>query len=178
MIQLGEKFPSFSLKSCIDSDSLEFPIITNDTYKNKWQLIFFWPKDFTFVCPTEIIEFGTLNPEFQKLDTQVLGCSIDSEFVHLSWKKDHPGLKNLPFPMLSDIKRELSNSLGILDQNEGVSQRATFIIDPNQIIRYIDVTDLNIGRNPNEALRVLKALQHGGLMPCSWKEGEKAIELK
>ena len=95
-------------------------------------MYFFWPKDFTFVCPTEIAAFGKLNREFQDRDAQVLGGSTDSEFVHLAWRQNHADLKDLPFPMLADIKRELCAALGILDPQEGVAQRATFVVDPAQ----------------------------------------------
>ena len=121
----------------------EFKEITNDTYPGKWKVYFFWPKDFTFVCPTEIAAFGKLNREFQDRDAQVIGGSTDSEFVHLAWRKDHPDLRELPFPMIADVKRELAEELGILDPNEGVCQRATFIVDPDDVIRFIAVTDLS-----------------------------------
>ena len=99
--------------------------------------MFFWPKDFTFVCPTEIAEFGKRNRDFEDRDAQVLGVSTDNEYVHLAWRKDHPDLKDLPFPMLADIKRELSSALGIMHPSEGVAMRATFIVDPEGIIRYV-----------------------------------------
>jgi lipoyl-dependent peroxiredoxin subunit C len=106
----------------------------------------------------------------------VLGVSIDNEFVHLAWRKSHPDLKNLPFPMLADIKRELSASLGIIDKQEGVSMRATFIVDPQDVIRYVGVTDLSVGRNVDEVLRVLDALQTDELCPCNWKKGQPTLE--
>ena len=99
-------------------------------FEGKWKVYFFWPKDFTFVCPTEIAAFGELNSEFASRNAQVLGASIDSEFVHWAWRNEQPSLRELPFPMLSDIKRDLSEQLGILDLKAGVSQRATFIVDP------------------------------------------------
>ena len=174
MIQLGEKIPSFKLAAS-DTMDLNFKTISDLDYQGKWKILFFWPKDFTFVCPTEIVGFADLHQEFKKNNTQLLGCSVDSEFVHLAWKNAHPQLKDLPFPMLSDIKRELSASLGIIDQNAGVSQRATFIIDPQNVVRYIEVTDIKVGRNPTETLRILHALQTDGLVPCNWKKGEKLL---
>jgi peroxiredoxin (alkyl hydroperoxide reductase subunit C) len=132
--------------------------------------------DFTFVCPTEIAAFGKLNREFNDREAQVLGVSIDSEFVHLAWRKEQPELRNLPFPMLSDIKRELSTKLGILDEAAGVSQRATYIVDPQGIIRFVYVTDLNVGRSPEEVIRVLDALQTDELCPCNWKKGEETLK--
>jgi peroxiredoxin (alkyl hydroperoxide reductase subunit C) len=176
MLTVGDKFPQFSLKATVSEDlDKAFETITNDTYTGKWTVVFFWPKDFTFVCPTEIAEFGRMNGEFADRDAQVLGCSVDSEFVHLAWRKDHEDLKGLPFPMLSDLRKDLSAELGILDE-EGVAKRATFIVDPHGIIRFASVTDMNVGRNVNEVLRVLDALQTDELCPCNWTPGEDTLE--
>ncbi len=177
MLSVGEKFPKFSLKATV-STNLEdaFEDISNETYSGKWLVVFFYPKDFTFVCPTEIKAFGDLNGDFADRDAQVLAGSVDSEFVHLAWRKDHDDLRDLPFPMLADVKRELSSDLGILDKDEGVSQRATFIVDPDGIIRFVSVTDLNVGRNPKEVLRVLDALQTDELCPCNWTQGEDTLK--
>jgi peroxiredoxin (alkyl hydroperoxide reductase subunit C) len=128
------------------------------------------------VCPTEIKGFGDLNQQFQDRDCQVLTASVDSEFVHLAWRRDHKDLAKLPFPMLSDLKRELSSALGIIDREAGVSQRATFLVDPQGTIRFVYVTDLNVGRSPQEVLRVLDALQTDELCPCNWKAGEQTLE--
>jgi peroxiredoxin (alkyl hydroperoxide reductase subunit C) len=154
-----------------------FQKITDGSFHGKWKVYFFWPKDFTFVCPTEIAAFGELNKEFAARGAQVLGGSIDSEFVHWAWRNEQPSLKNLPFPMLSDIKRELAAALGILDPKAGVAQRATFIVDPENVIRFVYVTDLSVGRDPQEVLRVLDALQNGGLTPCGWHKGEETIKV-
>src|SRR3982751_1893884 len=123
MLAPGSQFPKFSLAATttLDHPKVPFPTITNDTYKDKWLVVFFWPKDFTFVCPTEIAAFGKLNGEFADRDTQVLGASTDSEYVHHAWRVPHDDLRDLPFPMLADIKRELSTELGVLDKNEGVA---------------------------------------------------------
>jgi len=153
-----------------------FKEFDQNSFKGKWRIVFFWPKDFTFVCPTEIAAFGRLEKEFRARDAQVLGASTDSEFVHLAWRRSHDDLKNLPFPMLSDIKRELTSALGILDAEAGVAQRATFIVDPQGIIRFVYVTDLNVGRNPEEVLRVLDALQTDELCPCNWQKGEETLK--
>lgn len=177
MLAIGQLFPAFNVKGVISASSADaFIDVTHTTHQGKWQVFFFWPKDFTFVCPTEIAEFGRLNQEFVDRDTKVFGVSTDSEFVHLAWKQQKDELRDLPFPMLSDIKRELTLALGILDENEGVAQRATFIIDPEGIIRFVMVTDLNVGRNPKEVLRVLDALQTDELCPCNWQKGEKTLE--
>jgi len=178
MITVGNKFPDFNLKATVTTDiHTAFKSISNKTFEEKWLVVFFWPKDFTFVCPTEIAEFGRLNAEFADRDTQVLGASTDSEFVHLAWRKQHPDLHDLPFPMLADIKRELTQALGILDDAEGVAQRATFIVDPQGITRFVMVTDLNVGRNRREVLSVLDALQTDELCPCNWKKGEETIHV-
>ena len=177
MLGVGDKFPSFALKATVSLDKgKEFQTITDQDYAGKWKVVFFWPKDFTFVCPTEIAAFGKANRDFQDRDTQVLGASVDSEFVHLAWRNNHSDLKNLPFPMLADIKRELTTQLGILDPEAGVAQRATYIVDPQGVVRFVYVTDLNVGRNPEEVLRVLDALQTDELCPCNWKQGEDTLK--
>jgi peroxiredoxin (alkyl hydroperoxide reductase subunit C) len=176
MLSVGSSFPSFKLSAVVNSE-MSFPTITDQDYAGKWKVYFFWPKDFTFVCPTEISGFGQLNSEFAARNAQVFGASIDSEFVHWAWRNEQPSLKDLPFPMLSDIKRELSSALGILDPVAGVSQRATFIVDPENKIRFVYVTDLSVGRDPKEVLRVLDGLQNGGLIPCGWQKGEATIKV-
>ncbi len=178
MIAVGEKLPEFSMQATVSNDVHNaFVDVTHQSYPGKWKVLFFWPKDFTFVCPTEIAEFGRLNMEFSDRDAQVLGASIDSEFVHLAWRQHKEELNDLPFPMLADVKRELSQSLGILDANDGVAQRATFIADPDNIVRFVMVTDMNVGRNPTEVLRVLDALQTDELCPCNWHQGEETINI-
>ena len=178
MLGVKYKFQQFSGKAVVSSDiNNAFIDIKNEDYKGKWLVVFFWPKDFTFVCPTEIAEFGKLNSQFKDRDAQVIGVSTDSEFVHLAWRSQKDELKDLPFPMFADVKRDLSSALGILDMDEGVAQRATFIIDPEGIIRFAYVTDLNVGRNPSEVLRVLDALQTDELCPCNWKKGDEVIKV-
>lgn len=178
MLTIKDKLPQFSGKAVVSNDIKDaFIDISNQTYQGKWLVLFSWPKDFTFVCPTEIAEFGKLNAQFNDRDAQVLGFSTDSEFVHLAWRSQKDELKNLPFPMFADLKRELSSALGILDEEEGVAMRATFIIDPQGLIRFAYVTDLNVGRNPSEVLRVLDALQTDELCPCNWKKGEEVIKI-
>ena len=177
MLGIGQRFPEFSLTGVVSSDLAHgLQTFTHDGFPGKWQVVFFWPKDFTFVCPTEIAAFGKLEREFKARDAQLLGVSVDSEFVHLAWRRDKDELKNLPFPMLSDIKRELTGSLGILDPEAGVAQRATYIVDPQGVIRFVYVTDLNVGRSPEEVLRVLDALQTDELCPCNWKQGEETLK--
>ncbi|HBY61185.1 MAG TPA: alkyl hydroperoxide reductase [Solibacterales bacterium] len=178
MLGVGEKFPEFAVTATVSRDkNAAFQEITDRSYPGKWKVFFFWPKDFTFVCPTEIAAFGKLNREFADRDAQVLGGSTDSEFVHLAWRTHHEDLKDLPFPMLADVKRELTEELGILDPKAGVAQRATYIVDPEGVIRFAYVTDLSVGRNPEEVLRVLDALQTDELCPCNWKKGEETLKV-
>ena len=178
MLGVGEKFPSFSLTACVAADSelkLALKTITDLDYPGKWKVYFFWPYDFTILCPTEIIGFGELHKQFQERDAQVLGGSIDSEWVHLAWRNHHPGLRDLPFPMLSDTRRDLCEQLGIIDPQRGVAQRATFVVDPDSVIRFVYVTEVAVGRNPEEVLRVLDALQTEQLCPCNWQKGEPTL---
>lgn len=178
MLGVGKAFPDFNLKAVTGTDlKTAFNEVTNKTYKGKWVVAFFYPKDFTFVCPTEIKGFHELNKQFKDRDAQILAFSTDSEFTHLAWKNNEKDLKDLAFPMVSDIKRELSTKLGILDETEGVAQRATFIVDPDGIIRFVYVTDLSVGRNPKEVLRILDGLQTDELCPCNWQKGEETIHV-
>ncbi|HOT83827.1 MAG: peroxiredoxin [Defluviicoccus sp.] len=178
MLTIGDKFPSFNLKAVVSSDpKTAFADVSDASEPGKWKVVFFWPKDFTFVCPTEIAAFGALNGAFADRDAVVYGVSTDSEFVHLAWRQNHADLKELPFAMLADIKRELSQALGVLDKSEGVALRATFIVDPEGVIRFVSVNDLSVGRNPNEVLRVLDALQTDELCPCNWQKGEAVLKV-
>ena len=177
MLTVGDKFPAFDLKAVVSTDPQKaFTQISQASDEGKWKIVFFWPKDFTFVCPTEIAAFGKLNGEFNDRDAVVYGVSTDSEFVHLAWRKSQEDLRGLPFAMLADIKRELSTALGVLDKNEGVALRATFIVDPQNVIRFVSVNDLSVGRNPAEVLRVLDALQTDELCPCNWQKGEDTLK--
>jgi alkyl hydroperoxide reductase subunit AhpC len=176
MLTIGDQLPQFELESCVSLQSgKEFQKISNSTYKGKWLVLFSWPLDFTFVCPTEIIEFGAAKPQFEKCNAQVLGLSTDSQYAHLAWRSQHPGLKELGIPMLADLKRDLSAALGILHKDAGVCLRATFIVDPSGTIRWVSVNDLSVGRNVPEVLRVLEALQTEKLTPCNWKKGEATL---
>lgn len=178
MLTVGDQFPAYELAACVSLDADDaFATITNTSHLGRWRVVFFWPKDFTFICPTEIAEFGRLNGDFADRDAQVLGVSVDSEFVHYAWRKDHPDLRDLPFPMLSDIKRELSTAAGVLGA-DGVAQRATFIIDPDNEVQFAMVTAGSVGRNVSEVLRVLDALQTDELCPCNWNKGAETLDAK
>lgn len=182
MLTIGDKLPEFSLQAVKsgkfpESPNDAFMTIDNNTYKGKWLVLFFWPKDFTFVCPTEIAAFAQMNSDFQDRDAQLIGASTDSEFVHLAWKRDHKDLAELAIPMLADVGGRFSAALGILHKTALVANRATFIIDPEGIIRHVSVNDLSVGRNPAETLRILDALQSDELCPCNWKKGDETIKV-
>ncbi|MFZ0912029.1 MAG: peroxiredoxin [Candidatus Korobacteraceae bacterium] len=177
MLGVGEQFPDFSLTASVGTDKdAAFKTITNKDYRGWWRVVFFWSKDLGVVCPTEIAAFAKLNQEFQDRDAQVLGASVDSEFVHMVWRNSHPDLNDLPFPMLSDSQHDLSSALGILYEKAGVAQRATFIVDPENVIRFVYVTDFSVGRNSQEVLRVLDALQTDELCPCNWQMGQETLQ--
>ena len=176
MLTVGDRFPAFRLKA-VASNEAKFEEITGQSFSGQWKVNFFWPKDFTFVCPTEIVGFGALDGDFKDREAQLIGASTDSEFVHHAWRASREDLGKLAFPWLADIKKELAGALGILDKAEGVAKRATFVVDPDGTIRFVDVTDMSVGRNPKEVLRVLDALQTDELCPCNWKRGEETIRL-
>ena len=176
MLTVGDKLPPFALQAVTSLDvGKEFTTINQASHPGKWLVLFAWPMDFTFVCPTEIAEFGRRNRDFAERGTQLLGFSTDTHYVHLAWRQHHPDLKALPFPMLADTKRELSQGLGILHKEDGVALRATFIVDPEGTIRFASVHDLSVGRNVDEVLRTLDALQTGELTPCNWLPGKPVL---
>ena len=180
IMTVGEKFPEFELLALKGGNLAEanaqqpedyFETVSLNTYPGKWKVVFFYPKDFTFVCPTEIAAFGKLDEEFQDRDTQVLGGSVDNEFSHFNWRATNDELKDVPFPMFSDIKHELIRELGV-ENAEGVADRATFIIDPDGIIQFVSVTPDAVGRNVDEVLRVLDALQSEEVCACNWEAND------
>ena len=176
VLNIGESFPVFSLQGVVGLEQgKEFQSFSNESISGKWSVIFFWPFDFTFVCPTEIAEFNKELSEFADRDTVVFGASADSHFVHLAWRKNHADLEKLKFPMLADYKKELSSALGILERETQAPLRATFIVDPDGIIRFVSVHDLKVGRNVKEIIRTLDALQTDELCPCNWQKGEKTL---
>ncbi|UII28780.1 peroxiredoxin [Fulvivirga maritima] len=179
MITIGSHFPEFNKQATVSIEKgKEFTSISSESLKNdedKWTVMFWWPKDFTFVCPTEIAEFNNNYSEFVDRDTNLIGASTDSEYVHLAWRKDHDDLRDLKFPMLADTSKSLAEELGILEANEKVAYRATFIIDPDGIVRWVAAYDLNVGRNVEEVIRVLDALQTDELCPCNWEKGQETL---
>ena len=178
MLTVGAKFPETKLKAVVSTDPASaFTTLDEADFKGKWRIVFFYPKDFTFVCPTEIAGFARLNDAFEERETKIVAVSTDSEFVHLAWRKSHADLADVPFPMASDIDRSLSEELGILDAQERVCPRATFIVDAEGVIRHVSVNDGSVGRSPEEILRILDALQTDELCPCSWKKGDPTLQV-
>lgn len=180
MLGVGEKFPSYSLTATVSTDrdpQKAFRTSTGLDFPGKWKVYFFWPKDFMFVCPTEIADFAKFEKEFEEREAQVLGASIDSEWVHHAWCNGNGELKDVPFPMLSDISSVLCAQLGILDPADGVAQCATFIVNPEGVTQVVYVTTSRVGRNPDEVLRVLDALQSNELCPSNWHKGEPALKV-
>jgi lipoyl-dependent peroxiredoxin subunit C len=177
-LSLGSAFPDFNKKAVVSTEKgKEFYDLSYEEIRNsgKWMVMFWWPKDFTFVCPTEISEFNSHYQDFDDRETVLIGASTDSEFVHVAWRRDHEDLRDLQFPMLADTSKSLAEELGILQSDEKVAYRATFIVDPEGIIRWVSLYDLNVGRNVKEVLRVLDALQTDELCPCNWQKGEATL---
>ena len=175
-ISIGDRFPEFSKKSVVSIEKgKEFKEVDSKDLDGKWTVMFWWPKDFTFVCPTEIAEFNKNYTNFTDRDTLLLGASTDTEYVHLAWRKDHKDLRDLQFPMISDTSRSLAEELGILSADEKIAYRATYIIDPSGIVRWVCINDLSVGRNVDEVLRVLDALQTDELCPCNWVKGDETL---
>lgn len=144
-----------------------FETLTEKSFSGKWKVIYFWPKDFTFVCPTEITGFDHLIKQFDERNTVVLGGSTDNEYSKLGWRREHKDLNRLSHWSFADVTGSLIDQLGVRDRKEGVALRATFIVDPENVIQYASVNNLNVGRSPEEVLRVLDGLQTGGLCPAN-----------
>lgn len=178
---VGQQAPSFQGTALLGGDASSFSPenafkkISSEDYKGKWVVLFFYPLDFTFVCPTEIESFGKHYEEFKKLNCEVIACSTDSHFSHLAWRSSHPGLRNLPYPMLADFTRETAKNFEILKEETGYALRGLYIIDPNGVLQYSVIHPEAVGRNASEVLRVLEALQSGKLTPCDWNPGEKTL---
>ena len=184
MLGIGDTLPEFTVTGVKpgfmqheeDGESAFAPI-TRDSFEGKWKVIFFYPKDFTFVCPTEIAEFGRLAKEFEDRDAQVLGVSTDNEFVKLAWRRDHQDLNELPIWQFADTTGQLTDGLGVRNVAEGVAYRVTFVVDPHHVIQHVYATNLNVGRNPSDTLRVLDALQTDELCPCNRPVGGDVLTI-
>jgi len=175
MLTVGNPFPAFRCKACTGLNLEDLTEITNESYPGKWTFFLFYPKDFTFVCPTELVEFGKRVGDFADRDVVLLGGSTDNEFCHMAWRKDHKDLKTLPYPLIAAQK--LAVDLGILDPAENVCLRASFLVDPKGVIQWVNVNNLSVGRSVEEALRVVDAVQSDELCPCNWKKGDATIHV-
>lgn len=169
---VGKQAPDFRMNTC-DGDGCNFGEVSLSDYKGKWLVMFFYPLDFTFVCPTEITGYSKRMEDFKKEDAEVLAISVDSEHSHKAWINSSLGKVN--FPMASDMTKKVSSDYGVLMEDKGIALRGLFIIDPEGIIRYSVVHDLNVGRSVDETLRVLRALKTGGLCPVDWEDGEDLL---
>ncbi len=178
---VGKKAPMFKGNAVVGGDASKlnpdnaFKEISLDDYKGKWLIFFFYPLDFTFVCPTEIEEFGKDYQQFKDLNCDVVACSTDSHFSHLAWRQNHAGLKNLPYPMLADFTRSTAKHYQVLKKEEGYALRGLFIIDPEGVVQYSVIHPEAVGRSAKEVLRVLQGLQSGKMVPCEWHPGEKTL---
>ncbi|ALC16066.1 alkyl hydroperoxide reductase subunit AhpC/ peroxiredoxin [Desulfuromonas soudanensis] len=170
MLQVGQPAPDFTLEGVIGKDFKEF---TLSDYQGKWVVLFFYPLDFTFVCPTEIVGFNERHEEFTRLNAEILGASVDSKFSHLAWISQELG--SLRYPLLSDITKEVARNYGILIEKQGIALRGLYIIDPSGVLRYELVHDLSVGRSVDETLRVLEGLQTGELCPMNWRKGAETL---
>ncbi len=177
---VGKRAPDFSMETALGNGK-EFGKVSLSDYKGKWLVFFFYPLDFTLVCPTEIVALSEAYEQFKALDCEILGASTDSIHSHRAWintPKENNGLGPLNFPLAADIHKTVSNAYGVLDENEGVALRGLFIVDPEGELKYQVVTHNDIGRSVEETLRVLQALQAGGLCPANWKPGHKTLAAK
>jgi alkyl hydroperoxide reductase subunit AhpC len=182
MLTVGDKIEAFSVMGVKpgfnnheEKGVSAFEEITEKSFEGKWKIIYFYPKDFTFVCPTEIVAFAKLNGDFADRDAIVLGGSSDNEFVKLAWRREHADLKSLDQWQFADVTGSLIDQLGVRDKTAGVALRATFIVDPDNVIQHVSVNNLNVGRNPDEVLRLLDGLQTDELCPCNRAVGGNTL---
>jgi peroxiredoxin (alkyl hydroperoxide reductase subunit C) len=177
LLGLGSQFPEFSLQACVSAEpGSEFRVVDSHELEGSWSAVFFWPLDFTFVCPTELVEFNRALREFRALGARVYGVSGDSHHAHLAWRKENPSIRSLEFPMLADADKKVAEELGILDPTEKVPLRATYLLDSGRKIRWLCVNDLSVGRSTGEVIRVLAALQCGQLCPANWRPGQATLQ--
>lgn len=184
MLGIGDQIPEFEVTGVKpgfnaheENGESAFEAITEESFEGKWKVVFFYPKDFTFICPTEIVAFAELNEDFAARNAVVLGGSTDNEFCKLAWRREHSDLSKLNQWSFADTNGSLIDGLGVRDAQAGVALRATFIIDPVGVIQHVTVNGLNVGRNPAETLRVLDALQSEGLCPCNRDMGGDVIDV-
>jgi alkyl hydroperoxide reductase subunit AhpC len=184
MLGVGDTLPEFEITGVKpkfmkheENGESAFETITEKSFEGKWKIFYFYPKDFTFVCPTEIVEFAKLESEFADRDTVCMGGSVDNEFCKLAWRREHKDLANLNQWQFADTNGTLVDGLGIREDS-GVPYRATYIVDPHNVIQHVSVNNLNVGRNPKEVLRILDGLQTDDLCPCNRPVGGDNINLK
>lgn len=179
---VGHKAPVFSGTAVIGGDASSltpdnaWKDISLEDYKGKWVVFYFYPEDFTFVCPTEIAEFGQNYSKFQEMNCEVIGCSTDSRWSHLAWRSQHQELKNLPYPLLADVTSENARAYNVYDEEKGIALRGLYIINPEGTLMYSVVHNTEVGRNSQEVLRVLAALQTGKKTACNWKAGDDTLD--
>jgi lipoyl-dependent peroxiredoxin subunit C len=175
MLTVGDPFPLFNCKACVSNEKNGFIEVNNSTYPGKWAVYFFYPKDFTFICPTELVDFAKKTVEFADRDAVLITGSTDNEYSHQAWRKSHADLTSLPYPMLAAQK--LANDLGIIDPVENVCLRTTFVVDPQGIIQWVAAYPLSVGRSVTETIRVLDAIQSDELCPCNWEKGSPTLKV-
>lgn len=176
--QVGQPAPEFSVQAydrTKDGSDHQFRQLSLTDFQGQWVCLFFYPLDFTFVCPTELVSFNEKLGEFQDRECALLTASTDSVYSHKGWCDSHNDLKQLKYPMLADTTHKLARDYGVLKEDAGIAYRGIFLIDPNSVIRWSAIHDLSVGRNVDEVLRVLDALQTDKLCPCNWKQGEKTL---
>lgn len=176
--KVGQPAPDFTMATTADLKTLSSKASLKD-YRGKWLVFFFYPMDFTFVCPTEIRALSDRIEEFHELDAEVLGASTDTVYSHKAWietPRDKNGIEGVKFPIASDITKQVARKYGVLIEEEGVALRGLFIIDPKGVLQYSVIHGLNLGRSVDETLRVLEGLQTGGMCPANWKPGQPLIE--
>lgn len=175
--QVGQKAPYFKMESTKDIKTLNESLSLDD-FKGKWLVMLFYPLDFTFVCPTELLAFSDRIDEFKNLGVEIMGVSTDSKFSHRAWiqtPRDQNGIQGLRYPLAADFTKQVARDYGVLIEDKGIALRGLFVIDPEGVLQYKVVHALNIGRSVDETLRVLSALQEGGLCPADWKPGQKTL---
>lgn len=178
MLSPGSKAPDFKTKACVSVEKgQEFKDISNKDYPGKWIVFYTYPKDFTFVCPTEIVEFDKKKKDFEDRGAVLLGGSTDNEFSHLAWRKDHADLRGIKHPLLF-VTPPIAEGFGLVHPGAGAALRATFIIDPEGVVRHVSANDLSVGRNVDEVVRILDGLQTDELCPCNWHKGEQTLTQK